>query len=396
MAHSEYWSAANTTEQSTTSATVWSTGATLTFTPSASKDYVVFWSGVATLGTFNSDSQYRLYESSSSTQRVLQQSAYSDTGDKIAIGGMYFFTSSGSPSAMTFQIQCKSATAGVTTKQNNTRLVVLDITSLDAKAEALTRTTAITNTLIDKISYDLTVPAGGGDYLIIATFNADSTAYYSRFSLLVNAVESFTWSAGGFPVQAYCELVSNIVGTSMAVVRTLAAGTRTIKVRFSNGDSGGTTGIAEARLLCLRLSEFTNAYTNQDLTGDETAASGSTTYRNIAAVTQSTAATDFLLIASGNIGYKNGTGLAALGRVRLDATDLAAYTKKWLSSITFTAWCASVATLSAASHTFDMQYATASGTVANPVTGAIALLELPQPVVGGTPKMMGNPGMMSA
>jgi hypothetical protein len=164
MANRVYFWTQNNTQQDTNS-TDYTDVATLTFTPNASKNYMIY----ACFTIWSSGTSYpmyaRLYDATAAAESQPLRITPTDADNKYQQHFMIVFSSGASPTSQSYKIQIK-ATSGGTTYIDNIRLIALELGAKDVFASSTGETTTTTvGTLYAKV----TVAAGSTGYFTTVT-----------------------------------------------------------------------------------------------------------------------------------------------------------------------------------------------------------------------------------
>ena len=362
--------------ESTTTSSTYQDKVSLTFTPDANTDYILFWSaGVIEVSTTVSVFS-RLYNSTDAVVLSEQnQENRTTSGSPYRItGGMAKFSAGASPVSTTFKIQFHDSDGASTAKIKNARILAVRVDALDAYAESLSDQTSTSNTYEDGASLTFT-PGSTGDYLIFATcdFNHGSTGDEMFIKLLDPDGST-----------SYCELqhvnrdAANYNPYFAMVKKNLTASSKTFKLQVHR-TSANTITLKNQRLYAMRLDAgFANAYYAEDRTRATTT---STTFQDDNSLTQSTNAADHLIFnCAGLDGTLNSEsqqcqfledGNVMSGPFEARVNTSATY------SYYYPLFIAYKETLTAASHTWKRQFKTVTGTATAGINeDATAVLEI--------------------
>jgi len=371
---------AESTGESTTTSSTYQDKATLTFTPDANKDYILFWSCdcfevSTTVSVFT-----RLYNSTDAVVLSEQnQENRTTTGTPYRTShGIAKYSAGASPVSTTFKIQYHDSDGIATAKIRNARILAIRVESDDAYTESLADQTFTSNTYVDGNAVLTFTPASTGDYLVFAScdFNHGSTFDEMYIKLLDPS------SASIFEMQRINRDAANYNPYTVMVKQNLTNSSKTYKLQIHR-TSANTITIKNQRIFAMRLDNgFANTYYSEDRTR---ATSSSTSYTDDVVLTQTTNAADHLIFGNcGTDGTSNsisnqeqfledGSVLSGPFEARVDVS--ATYSDYYPHFIAYKK------TLTAASHTWKHQWATASTGTSGINDDAIAVLEISS---GGT------------
>jgi hypothetical protein len=380
-------------EQSTTSSAAWTTQATLTFTPKANTDYILFWSGSLSVSSTTVDAQIDLYDVTNSVELEMQNMLLNI--DTVATryfgcGGMWKLAAAASPPSRTFTVRFNSESgSATTTKCRDARLVALELTADDVYSEDLTLTshTGSGGWSAEKLRGNITVPTGGGSYLVCTSCvinGADTTDASIQ-------VDSASYGAGQFaradgnPADTVSTYYMGDSTQDHAInhflKKALTAGAHYTGLWVGNWNGGSQlAGMSRARILYLRLDDgrFGENFYAEDLSDDGTTG-GSASYADIAAInSQTLAGGDYLVLGDATYGI-NDTTVHEFGQMILDGATVMSENEQWTTEVqAMSATLFSVAkkTLGAGSHSVAVQKKNASGTAGALGVGSVMFLQV--------------------
>lgn len=344
--------------------------AAITFTPDASSTYVLIWSVLLDHST-NNQAYARLQNTTAAT--TLAETFHGTPSTTVAtskhfFGGIAIYTSGGSPSSTTFQVQCK-ATAGGTVGAQESTLIAIKLETGDQFNSAASETSSTSTTYASKVGLSWT-PASAGDYLVIASAERRPASGEGRTRLNISGSAASTADKNNYwfstDQASYCAM-ARMVNVS---------GAQTADLEFSSS-SASAAYIRNANIVALRLSNFDARFWAEDRTLNS---STSGTYAASASVVGTPAAVAHLILAAGisstNAASANdGTGLkisAGGGDIGTNFFSGCGYSGYWWSWMQFR-----VRTESAATTTWQTQYARTVGTAtAQSDEHVIAVLQL--------------------
>lgn len=132
MSRTYYFASNNTSKSSTSSA--YANGVNLTFTPTASKNYAIFFQSRVNHSDITTDCWIRLVNAANISSNVLYETNQEPqtATDQMWVGGVTIYTAPASPTAQTFCVQHRVSTPTTTTiTVNDQRLVALELTDTD-------------------------------------------------------------------------------------------------------------------------------------------------------------------------------------------------------------------------------------------------------------------------
>lgn len=358
-------------EDTTTSGT-YQDKTTLTFTPDANQDYIIFWSAdVIALSTAD-DVFTRLYNSTDAVVLSEQNQENRTTGNtpyRMA-HGFAKYSAGASPASTSFKIQYYSENSSITSKIRNARILAVRVESDDEYAESLSDQTVTSNTYVDGATLTFTPPSQG-DYLVFAAcdWNHGSTADIAYIHLLNPSSTSIG------EMRHINRDAANYNPYTTMVKENLTASSKTYKIQIHR-TSTNTITVRNQRLFAMRLDTFANTYYAEDRTRATTT---STTYQDDNSLTQTTNAADHLIFnVAGGDGSSNGTsnylqfledGSTMCGPASTRVNVTGTYSNYYTSFIAYKA------TLTNASHTWKRQFKTDLPATAGIDEDATAVLE---------------------
>lgn len=340
---------------STTSNTVWSTVASKTFTPEASTDYWVIWSGDVRVASTSNDVQHRIFDGTTAYDAGNLEANDTAPNEYFSAAGVFKYTSGGSPSAITFSFQVKAETNGTTVSGRNAQIVIIKAKSTDQWVET-TGSSATSTTEQTKQTLTWT-PDQTRDYIIIgagAMIDASTTAgLILRLKDGTPTTQSTSYGASNDGTNVVRAIVVDYAPGLTAVSQTYTLTTQDV------GSSGGS--ISDRRILAL------------DVTGENvwenTAGDGSTnntaSYADSKTFTQSlTNTAEHLVFAAGGMAG-NSTTVTGMVQTVIDGTSVGETVQENSSTanMIFNHNVVWLGTLSSGSRTFKTQAKNESGTV---------------------------------
>lgn len=381
-----YWHAEDATERTVTSTTVWVDGVSLTFTPNANKNYVAFWSCLSQNNNATYDGIARLYNVTTSAELHRQNWEAKEVTTPIdyrPLGGMFFFSTTGSPVSTNLKIQILVENAAVTHKGKEFCLTVIELNANDAFAESVTRQTNATSTPALAAGTLTFTPGTSGDYLIVSTANYDHavSGTFNRFQWLIDDTVIYT-AESNEETPAVKDLANSEPWGRVHKI-TLTAAQHTVKLMFDNF-TGGTAGLSHVRHLAFRLSDFDANFYDPQLTLN---AGTQATYQDIGAtVTETTAAAEHLVIAAGEWMGSSATYTSYVQLLQ-DASVLFENMHEPVSGgAPGSYFFARVVDPTAAQHTWKIQRKSESTSTTTSVDGGLAVVQIESvnPPIAGT------------
>lgn len=346
---------------------------TLTFTPEANTDYILFWSCDCIALSTADDIYVRLYNSTDAVVLSEQNQENRTTGNtpyRMA-HGIAKYSAGSSPASTSFKIQYRNENTAITAKIRNARILAVSKITGDEYAESLGDQAVTSNTYVDGVDLTFT-PATGADYLVFAScdWNHGSTAD-KAFIHILNPSSTSISEMGQINRDA-----TNYNPYTGMVKETLAASSQTYKIQIHR-TSTNTITVRNQRLFAMRLSSFANVYYAEDRTRATTT---STTYQDDNTLTQTTNAADHLVFnTAGGDGSSNGTsdylqfledGAVMCGPASVRVNVTGTYANYYPSFIAYKV------TLTNASHTWKRQFKTDLPATAGIDEDATAVLEI--------------------
>lgn len=254
MAARQYYSAAQSSEIQHDGVT-WLDVCTLTFTPDANSDYILFWSARASLVN-NRSSDVNLRVLTDGVASVETNLENRDESGYALLGGFYRIRAGVSPSTTTVKLQIQPEASGITAKARNANLTALKLGPDDIYVEDLT-TKSVTgsNIRVDMVSATFTPPTLG-DYLCLYSSIVQQTAVSVSCYMGLRHESLYTsndWGNSGSDI-------TNWAPSMMLWKRTLPASPQTIASWMRSHHTTNTCYSKDNRLLLLRVDDFDAAY----------------------------------------------------------------------------------------------------------------------------------------
>jgi hypothetical protein len=285
---------------STTTTASDQTKVTLTFTPDASSTYVYIWNAdiQATTGT-TYDNIVTLKNNAGTALSATNWEAR-DTTDFATISGLAFETFGASPTSQSITLTYRTESAGNSVGIRNARIVAIKLTAADAYVEN-TADASTTSTSLQTATTLTFTPATTGTYLILGSAETRS----SGASVTVNS--QITYNSVGYNVAAARpnDTSNYVSGLMQASVGSLTATSKSITLQYSSS-LAQTVNCRRARLLALRLDEFSTSSITTDTTSTSTTSLTYATKTTTGAVSI-TENLDYLVIGTAAIGPTTGS-----------------------------------------------------------------------------------------
>lgn len=332
------------------------TKCTLTFQPSASKTYAIFWRVLQDGSTLWYASMARLYNvTAGSALADAAHECHETTTRKFVVGGVAVWTAAASPPSQTFAIQTANVSGTTTGTCEGSLLIIELIDSVDQWASSLGSTASSSTTYIDKASLSWT-PGSAGDYLVFAYGEADVGSGYCRFRINVNS-----------GTYASVHEDHNVPGAAdwnpyIGAARMVnASGAQTAVLNFSSNGAQSTT-IRNAHIVALRMDRFDFKYWGEDLTQHD---STSSSYADGLSITDTPEAGDYALLGVATVFDSGastvGTGMKAMVAGAAIETVFPAVQPANIATQRVSWFLPRKITATAASTTWKQQYARAFG-----------------------------------
>lgn len=342
---------------------------TLTFTPDANSTYAYIWNcDIAGTVATSLDAIVKLKNNAGT---VLSQSNYepNDNTNYVTTTGLAFETFGASPTSQSITLTFAAETTSQTASIRNARIIAIKLTSADSYAENTSDQTTSLASQVNALTLSIT-PSSAGSYLILGSCEARS----SSTTVPVITQIAFPPGDGNNVDLAYSSGVNGVNDTTNynSVLMQAAVGsfstTKSVRLQFFSNTAGTTVNCRRARLLALRLDEFSDAYAS----GDDSSAPNSTTTTSTTYVTKKTSGAvtaisglDYLVIgtaaiAGGSTTISAGYGLSVDGTYTSEAF-VEAFNGTTLSPGIFSGFTVKTATTS--SITTNLNYKAETGAV---------------------------------
>lgn len=269
MARQYYHNEQGATDVTVSSNITWSDAVSLTFTPDASSDYYLFFSGLIGNSVTTSDVQYRVLEGTNVIASGNWKPNDTSPQEYQAFAGFLRHTEGASPSSRTFKIQIKLAVSGPTARIRSAKLTAIrhETGDLFEETTAAFTTGGATGTSVESIA-----TSGGANY------QTNPYIFFACAKLRAGTVGSgiqisLDRPAPDFSIQPSFAL-AEYSGTTSAVHKMLGFHVPASGSNDLNGGSlalrattpSGTTSVSDRRILALRVSGD-NVYSSYDAAG---------------------------------------------------------------------------------------------------------------------------------
>jgi hypothetical protein len=271
------------------------TKVTLTFTPDASSTYLYIWSCDVAGSGITLDSIVSLKNNAGTVLSTTNHESKDLTADWATLSGIAFETFGASPTSQSVTLTWRAETTSLTSSIRNARVVAIKLNSTDAYVENTADVTNATTTLATATTLTFTPPSTG-NYLILGSCETKTPA------LTASVISQITYNSTAYSAATNTpnDITNYISGLLQASVGSLTATSKTITLDFARVAGTGTVNCRNARLVALRLDEFTDSSITTNNTLSNTT---STSY-----VEQSTTGTfntstglDYLVIGTASI-----------------------------------------------------------------------------------------------
>lgn len=371
MARTTYYD--ESLSESSTTSTSYQDKLSLSFTPNASKDHLVIYTGDLNGDDLGEDNICRLREHTggSNVRQVVIEPK--DTSDYFSVFGMDKWTSGVSPGTQEFKVQYRAEVSN-TVAIRNVRLIAIELTTNDEYTESEAQSDSTNTSYVDKATLTFT-PSSVGDYLIIATaeFSVNSSTREISIKLDHNS------TAYG-EMQAHVDDSNTWKPWGTMVKLNLAASSQTLKIQYLIDVGTGTAKIRNAAIVALRLDDWPNAYYQEDR---GTSSTSSSTYQDKTTLTQSVDAIKYLVLGSFTLEHSSGTS-SGRGKFLGDGSADINETEQepMASDSDFAFFSFYEKTMTSGSKTLKTQYNAGGGTTTIQES-AIALLQVDDTPAGG-------------
>ena len=356
--------------ESTTTATTNQTKATLTFTPDASSTYVYMWSCDVKGSSVSYDVRVSLLNGATTLGATNWETA-DITADYVSLSGIAFETFGASPISQSITLVYSSENVALTSTIRNARIVAIKLNSSDAYVENTADQTTTSVSLQTATTLTFT-PATTSDYLIIGSCE------YRTAGSTVSVNSQITYNSTGYSVaSARTNDVTNYIsGLMQASVGSLTATSKSVTLQWSSGTAGTTVYCRRARLLALRLDEFTDFNISTDSTRSTTQ---NTTYVDkLSTNVTMTKNLNYLIVGTASID-NNSTAISAgfnlaVGGTSISETFQEASSAGFLSQARIGAFSVYSAGTASVSAQYDVETNTATAGI-DDVTLSVLLLD---------------------
>lgn len=248
------YSYAESLTTSTSAVTTDTTKATLTFTPDASSDYLYIWSCDVASTSISYDIRVS-FNNNAGTALSATNVEPADTTDWITVSGIAFETFGTSPTSQSVTLKFSIENVAATASIRNAKIIAIKLTSADVYTENTADQTTTSSTYQTAATLTFT-PATTGSYLILGSCESrsgSSVAAACSTQLLYNAV---SYGQSDIIVN---DVTNYFSGMMQANVGSLTNTSKTITMQWKNGNNSTTVYCRRARIVALRLDEFTSS-----------------------------------------------------------------------------------------------------------------------------------------
>lgn len=257
------------TGQSTSTSSTYADKCSLTFTPAASKNYLLL---AAALSEFVSSSSpingVRLnHDTAGVVMNGIEVGTFT-AGTRIGFSGMSQYAAPGSPSSQTFSLEYARLSGSGSTGIEDARLFALEMGANDHYSETLTENSYTgAQAWVDGHTASISIPASG-DYLLIACCDARANSGGNRHGVrLWDNDNSVAYGA----ISKECKNTSDYVSWFFADVFTFTSGTKTFKIQQRpDGYAFGNIRIRNMKVAVIDLSQFAGYWNASSLSASTT------------------------------------------------------------------------------------------------------------------------------
>ena len=285
-------------ESSTTDYQSYEDKVTLTFTPEPNSKYLIIASWLMANTSTTRRVMARLIRTTGTT-KVFTELGYrpQDSSDYVSGVAMGIDTFGASPGSQTYKIQFRTTTdSSGTAKIKEARIFALRLSDLDNYAQSEGRSETTSTSWQDKTTLTFTPPSEGY-YLILAAAVADQVneGYDFKVQLTIDGTPYNTVNIE--PVYYRSSSYNPWYPWGLAKMVYLTESSHTIKIQYCT-ESGGKAGIDNARIVALRLDQFSDYYYDEE---EERTTTPSISYLNKLSLTEVPEAFDYLILGCAGI-----------------------------------------------------------------------------------------------
>lgn len=306
------------TEGSTsTSSSTFSDIQSLTFTPTASTDYLVLSSYEVDAAT-GSHCYARLYHDTASSEKLHFVHRAAHASELRQVCAFMVYEAPGSPVSQTFSTEFADRFNFVSHSMARRRMLALALTANDGHS-TLSSAFSTTSDAYQSAHTLTFTPSTSGDYLILA---CAQVGYSGTGNPLVQLDTDGTTTHADTQVTdrgQHASAPSRRASFFAANVATLAAASKTITLQLKSSVSGQAVSIDKACIVALRLDDFSETFTAEDHTGSSTT---SATFVDALSDTQTLSTGEDYLFIGNLINYQTG-GDAAEAQSNVGGTTIA-------------------------------------------------------------------------
>jgi len=330
---------------------------TLTFTPDADSDYVIFWSCEIQSTNTGRAVEAELWDDTATARMQASLKRVERVGDYNSIQGFHIASFGASPVSQTYKIRWRGETVGSTYRIRNARLVALKLVDGDEWASNTVSATQLSNEILADHSSLTFTPATAGDYLLLGT------GMYSRSG--VASLVRMQLDVSGTPTRATEHSANSITAYGLwfnADKVSLTDSSQTCKIQFqanANGDTSYSARCFSSTILALRLDAWPSHHYVDDNT--RTLADDPPDWTDKLTLTETLPNKQHLVIAAG-YGDNDAVTRQWFGRTQQDGVDVAANATEPRTATLANDLHGVVylTTPTAGSHTFEMQHTKAT------------------------------------
>ena len=276
------------------------TKVTLNFAPDANSDYVYIWNADVAMSVITDDIVVTLKNNSATALSITNWEA-KDITDYNTISGIAKESFGASPTSQSITLTWRNETSGRTASIKNARIIAIKLTSADAFVENTADSSTTSASLQTATTLTFT-PATSGNYLIIGSCESRSA------STTVSVNTQITYNSVAYSAAASRPNDTTNYSSSLlqASVGTLTATSQSVTFQYSSGTAGTAVNCRRARLLALRLDEFTTSSITTDNAATTTTSITYETKTTTGAVS-TTNGLQYLVIGTASCGPVTGT-----------------------------------------------------------------------------------------
>ncbi|MGE0154815.1 MAG: hypothetical protein AB7R90_19515 [Reyranellaceae bacterium] len=273
--------------RNTTTSTTPQDQVSLTFTPNASKVYLLLWGCLLDNDSTSADSFCRLYNSTDAAALQTFNIEAEASVNKFQLTGAAIYTAPGSPGSMSFKVQYYSESTNTTGCQD-AWLIALELDADDFQSVTTAEQGTASDTYVD-IGPSVTLPAG--DYLLLISAEAKTHLYGAGGG---TAGHNFRLYDGTGDVivtgPPFSQELANY-NPWWGIVRVTPGSSTTYKAQFKGASTSATVYVRNTTLVALDLAQFADVIYGDSLGESSTTSSSAQTKLS---VTDTPLAMDYL------------------------------------------------------------------------------------------------------